>query len=35
MPDCGFFQLPRWLAFQKLKRLVAGAAIVRRELEGR
>ncbi|HEY3107375.1 MAG TPA: cobalamin-independent methionine synthase II family protein [Chloroflexota bacterium] len=34
-PDCGFFQLPRWLAFQKIERLVAGAAIVRRELEGR
>jgi 5-methyltetrahydropteroyltriglutamate--homocysteine methyltransferase len=34
-PDCGFFQLPRWLAFQKMQRLVAGAEIVRRELEGR
>ena len=34
-PDCGFFQLPRWLAFQKMERLVAGAAIVRRELEAR
>ena len=33
-PDCGFFQLPRWLSFLKLKSLVAGAAIVRRELEG-
>jgi 5-methyltetrahydropteroyltriglutamate--homocysteine methyltransferase len=31
-PDCGFFQLPRWLAFQKLQRLVAGARLVRREL---
>src|SRR5262249_43569519 len=28
-PDCGFFQLPRWLAFQKLQRLVAGARLVR------
>lgn len=34
-PDCGFFQLPRWLAFQKLQRLVAGAEIVRREIGGR
>jgi 5-methyltetrahydropteroyltriglutamate--homocysteine methyltransferase len=34
-PDCGFFQLPRWLAFQKLQRMVAGTSIVRRELEGR
>ena len=30
----GFFQLPRWLAFQKLQRLAQGAAIVRRELAG-
>jgi 5-methyltetrahydropteroyltriglutamate--homocysteine methyltransferase len=34
-PDCGFFQLPRWLAFQKMQRLVAGTEIVRRELGGR
>ena len=33
-PDCGFFQLPRWLAFQKLKRMVEGVNIVRRELTG-
>jgi 5-methyltetrahydropteroyltriglutamate--homocysteine methyltransferase len=33
-PDCGFFQLPRWLAFEKLKALVAGTRIVRRELTG-
>ena len=31
-PDCGFFQLPRWLAALKLKNMVAGTAIVRREL---
>ena len=31
-PDCGFFQLPRWLAYLKLEALVAGASIVRREL---
>ncbi|MBI3463882.1 MAG: methionine synthase [Planctomycetes bacterium] len=31
-PDCGFFQLPRWLCRQKLVNLVRGAALVRREL---
>lgn len=34
LPDCGFFQLPRWLAFQKLQRMVEGTRIVRRELTG-
>ena len=34
LPDCGFFQLPRWLAFQKLQRLAEGTRIVRRELTG-
>lgn len=33
-PDCGFFQLPRWLSFLKLEALVKGTNIVRRELEG-
>jgi 5-methyltetrahydropteroyltriglutamate--homocysteine methyltransferase len=33
-PDCGFFQLPRWLAAAKLKSMVAGTNIVRRELGG-
>jgi 5-methyltetrahydropteroyltriglutamate--homocysteine methyltransferase len=33
-PDCGFFQLPRWLCFLKLKALVEGTKIVRRELGG-
>mgnify|MGYP001418169679 FL=1 len=33
-PDCGFFQVPRWLAFQKIKNMVKGVQIVRRELEG-
>ena len=33
-PDCGFFQLPRWLAFQKIQTMVRGVQIVRRELEG-
>ena len=31
-PDCGFFQLPRWLSYQKLETMVAGTRIVRREL---
>ncbi len=31
-PDCGFFQLPRWLAYLKLEALVAGTNIVRGEL---
>ena len=33
-PDCGFFQLPRWLCRRKLANLVAGTQIVRQELEG-
>lgn len=32
--DCGMKQLPRYCAIEKLKSLVAGAAIVRRELTG-
>ena len=32
--DCGLKQLPRVVAVQKLRALVEGAAIVRRELEG-
>jgi 5-methyltetrahydropteroyltriglutamate--homocysteine methyltransferase len=35
VPDCGFFQLPRWLAFLKLKALGAGARLAREELTGR
>ena len=31
-PDCGFFQLPRWLSRLKLEAMVAGTKIVRREL---
>jgi len=31
-PDCGFFQVPRWLACQKLQAMVSGTRIVRREL---
>ena len=33
-PDCGFFQLPRWLSYLKLEAMVAGTDIVRRELAG-
>ena len=32
--DCGLKQLPRVVASQKLRALVEGAAIVRRELTG-
>jgi len=32
VPDCGFFPVPRWLAFEKLKRLAAGAALARKKL---
>ncbi len=33
-PDCGFFQLPRWLTFLKIQNMVKGVEIVRKELEG-
>ena len=33
-PDCGFFQLPRWLAYLKLEALAAGVEVVRQELAG-
>jgi 5-methyltetrahydropteroyltriglutamate--homocysteine methyltransferase len=33
-PDCGFFQLPRWLTVLKLRRMVEAARLVRRELTG-
>lgn len=32
IPDCGFFPVPRWLAAEKLRRLVAGARLARRQL---
>jgi 5-methyltetrahydropteroyltriglutamate--homocysteine methyltransferase len=32
VPDCGFFPVPRWLAFEKLKRLSAGTALARKHL---
>ncbi|MGH7964263.1 MAG: methionine synthase, partial [Candidatus Binatia bacterium] len=31
-PDCGFFHLPRGVAYQKMKNMVEGAQLVRREL---
>ena len=34
VPDCGFSQTARWAARAKLKSMVAGAEIVRRELAG-
>jgi 5-methyltetrahydropteroyltriglutamate--homocysteine methyltransferase len=34
LPDCGFSQTARWASFAKLKALVEGARIVRRELAG-
>jgi 5-methyltetrahydropteroyltriglutamate--homocysteine methyltransferase len=34
MPDCGFSQTARWATVRKLKALVDGVAIVRRELAG-
>jgi 5-methyltetrahydropteroyltriglutamate--homocysteine methyltransferase len=33
-PDCGLRRQARWVGFQKLRALAAGAAIVRRELTG-
>lgn len=33
-PDCGFFQLPRWLSVLKLRRMVEATQLVRRELAG-
>jgi 5-methyltetrahydropteroyltriglutamate--homocysteine methyltransferase len=35
VPDCGFSQTARWAALAKLKAMVQGTRIVRRELEGR
>jgi 5-methyltetrahydropteroyltriglutamate--homocysteine methyltransferase len=34
-PDCGLFHLPRGVAYQKMRNLVAGTEIVRREIGGR
>ncbi|MBI4637955.1 MAG: cobalamin-independent methionine synthase II family protein [Candidatus Rokubacteria bacterium] len=32
VPDCGFFPVPRWLAVEKLRRLVAGTRLARTQL---
>ena len=32
VPDCGFFPVPRWVAAEKLKRLVAGTKLARQQL---
>jgi 5-methyltetrahydropteroyltriglutamate--homocysteine methyltransferase len=34
-PDCGMKYLPRDVAFGKMKAMVEGAAMVRKEIEGR
>lgn len=34
-PDCGLYETPRWIALQKLRNMVEGARLVRRELGGR
>jgi len=34
-PDCGMKYLPRTIAFAKMQAMAAGAALVRRELDGR
>jgi 5-methyltetrahydropteroyltriglutamate--homocysteine methyltransferase len=34
LPDCGFSQTARWAAQRKLRALVEGVEIVRRELAG-
>jgi 5-methyltetrahydropteroyltriglutamate--homocysteine methyltransferase len=34
-PDCGLKYLPREVAFAKMQAMVAGAAIVRAEIESR
>jgi 5-methyltetrahydropteroyltriglutamate--homocysteine methyltransferase len=34
-PDCGFWETPRWVAVAKLRAMVEGARMVRKELTGR
>jgi 5-methyltetrahydropteroyltriglutamate--homocysteine methyltransferase len=34
LPDCGLFHLPRDIAFAKLRAMVDGTKIIRKELEG-
>jgi len=31
-PDCGLFETPRWIGVAKLRAMVAGTHIVRKEL---
>jgi 5-methyltetrahydropteroyltriglutamate--homocysteine methyltransferase len=33
VPDCGFSGVPRWLAVEKLQRLVAGTVLARQQLD--
>lgn len=33
-PDCGFFPVPRWLAYEKIRNMVKGTNLVRHELAG-
>lgn len=33
VPDCGFWETPRWIARRKLQAMVAGTRLVRQELE--
>jgi 5-methyltetrahydropteroyltriglutamate--homocysteine methyltransferase len=32
VPDCGFFPVPRWVAAEKLRRLVQGTRLFRKEI---
>jgi len=32
VPNCGFLPVARWLAFEKLRRLVAGSQLARKQL---
>ncbi len=34
-PDCGFFQLPRWVTIKKLEAMVKGTKIIRQKLLGK
>ena len=33
-PDCGFFPVPRWLAYEKLKNMVKGVDLARQQIGG-
>ena len=34
VPDCGFWETPRWIARRKLQAMVAGTRLLRQELQG-